>query len=189
MTMNNPTATDALKSNLGEAGSHLKSAAAAASEAIRGAAGSAGDELKLGKANVKSELADSALSALAAGESGGAAAMEQVDQLMDKGRDLIDSVERYITLEIIDNEWKEHLREMDDLRRNVQNASIEQKDPLLIYKLESFKLFDAMVARISGEVVSFLVRAGLPSAQPQIQQAQAPRPPQQKLQSSAFRIY
>jgi len=91
MTMNNPTATDALKSNLGEAGSHLKSAAAAASEAIRGAAGSAGDELKLGKATVKSELADGALSALAAGESGGAAAMEQVDQLMDKGRDLIDS--------------------------------------------------------------------------------------------------
>jgi ElaB/YqjD/DUF883 family membrane-anchored ribosome-binding protein len=91
MTMNNPTATDALKSNLGEAGSHLKSAAAAASEAIKGAAGSAGDELKLGKANVKAELADSALSALAAGESGGAAAMEQVDHLMDKGRDLIDS--------------------------------------------------------------------------------------------------
>ena len=89
--MNNPTATDALKSNLGEAGSHLKSAAAAASDAIRGAAGSAGDELKLGKANVKSELADGALSALAAGEVGGAAAMEQVDQLMDKGRDLIDS--------------------------------------------------------------------------------------------------
>ena len=89
--MNNPNATDALKSNLGEAGSHLKSAAAAASEAIRGAAGSAGDELKLGKANVKSELADGALSALAAGEAGGAAAMEQVDQLMDKGRDLIDS--------------------------------------------------------------------------------------------------
>jgi ElaB/YqjD/DUF883 family membrane-anchored ribosome-binding protein len=89
--MNNPTSTDALKSNLGEAGSHLKSAAAAASEAIRGAAGSAGDELKLGKANVKSELADSALSGIAAAEHGGAAAMEQVDQLMDKGRDLIDS--------------------------------------------------------------------------------------------------
>ena len=89
--MNNPTSTDALKSNLGEAGSHLKSAAAAASEAIRGAAGSAGDELKLGKANVKSELADSALSGIAAAEHGGAAAMEQVDVLMDKGRDLIDS--------------------------------------------------------------------------------------------------
>ena len=94
--MNNPTATDAMKSNLGEAGSHLKSAAAAASEAIRGAAGTAGDELKLGKANVKAELADTALSALAAGESGGAAAMEQVDQLMDKGRDLIDSAAELI---------------------------------------------------------------------------------------------
>ena len=89
--MNNPTETDALKSNLSEAGSHLKSAAAAASEALRGAAGSAGDELKLGKANVKSELADSALSGIAAAEHGGAAAMEQVDVLMDKGRDLIDS--------------------------------------------------------------------------------------------------
>ena len=99
-------------------------------------------------------------------------------------RELIDSIERYITLAIIDNEWKEHLREMDDLRRNVQNASIEQKDPLLIYKLESFKLFDAMVVRISGEVVSFLVRAGLPTAQPQVQQAVAPKPPQQKLQTS-----
>ena len=89
--MNNPTATDAVKSNLSEAGSHLKSAAAAASEALIGAAGSAGDELKLGKANVKAELADSALSGLAAAESGGAAAKEQVDALMDKGRDLIDS--------------------------------------------------------------------------------------------------
>jgi preprotein translocase subunit SecA len=56
----------------------------------------------------------------------------------------------YITLAIIDNEWKEHLREMDELRRSVQNASIEQKDPLLIYKLESFNLFKAMIERING---------------------------------------
>ena len=89
--MSNPTATDAMKSNLGEAGSHLKSAASAAGEAIKGAAGAAGDELKLGKANVKSELADSALAGIAAAEVGGAAAREQVDALMDKGRDLIDS--------------------------------------------------------------------------------------------------
>ena len=89
--MNTPTATDAVKSNLSEAGSHLKSAASAAGEALKGAAGSAGDELKLGKANVTAELADSALSGLAAAESGGAAAKEQVDALMDKGRDLIDS--------------------------------------------------------------------------------------------------
>jgi len=89
--MQNPNATDALKSNLNEAGSHLKTAASAASDAIRGAAGSAGEELRLGKATVKAELADGALSGLAAAESGGAAAMEQVDVLMDKGRDLIDS--------------------------------------------------------------------------------------------------
>ncbi|MCC6839678.1 MAG: preprotein translocase subunit SecA [Flavobacteriales bacterium] len=88
-----------------------------------------------------------------------------------EARDLVDSIEKYITLAIIDNEWKEHLREMDDLRRDVQNASIEQKDPLLIYKLESFKLFDAMIDRISGEVVEFLVRAGLPAADPAVQQA------------------
>ena len=94
--MNNPTATDAVKSNLSEAGSHLMSAAAAASEALIGAAGSAGDELKLGKANVKAELADSALSGLAAAESGGAAAKEQVDALMDKGRDLVDSAAELI---------------------------------------------------------------------------------------------
>jgi ElaB/YqjD/DUF883 family membrane-anchored ribosome-binding protein len=80
-----------MKSHLGEAGGHLKQAAVDTGEALRNAAGAAADELRLGKANVKSELADSALSALAAGESGGAAAMEQVDQLMDKGRDLIDS--------------------------------------------------------------------------------------------------
>jgi ElaB/YqjD/DUF883 family membrane-anchored ribosome-binding protein len=83
--------TDALKSNLGETGSHLKSAAAAAGGAIKGAASVAAEELKLGKAQVKAELADGALSGIAAAEAGGAAAKEQVDALMDKGRDLIDS--------------------------------------------------------------------------------------------------
>ncbi|MBK6893477.1 MAG: preprotein translocase subunit SecA [Flavobacteriales bacterium] len=107
-----------------------------------------------------------------------------------EGRDLIDSVEKYITLAIIDNEWKEHLREMDDLRRDVQNASIEQKDPLLIYKLESFKLFDAMIDRISNEVVEFLVRAGLPSAEPAVQQAQErkPTPEEQRMQTSRTEV-
>ena len=75
--MSMPTNTDALKSSLGEAGSHLASAAAAAGEAIKGAASAAGDELRLGKANVKSELADSALSGIAAAEAGGGAAREQ----------------------------------------------------------------------------------------------------------------
>lgn len=89
--MNSPTNTENLKENLSETGSHLKSAASAAGEAIKGAASAAGDELRLGKANVKSELADGALSGIAAAEVSGAAAKEQMDALMDKGRDLIDS--------------------------------------------------------------------------------------------------
>ncbi|WP_046657978.1 hypothetical protein [Lysobacter capsici] len=86
-----PTSTDAIKSNLGEAGTHLKQAAADAGDAIRSAAGVAGEELKIGKANVKSGLADSALAGIAAAENAGGAAREQVDALMDKGRDLIES--------------------------------------------------------------------------------------------------
>ena len=86
-----PTSTDAMKANLGEAGSHLKQAAADAGVAIRGAAGAAGDELKIGKANVKAALADGALAGIAAAEHAGSAAREQVDVLMDKGRDLIES--------------------------------------------------------------------------------------------------
>ncbi len=101
-----------------------------------------------------------------------------------EGRELTANVEKYIALAIIDNEWKEHLREMDDLRRSVQNATYEQKDPLLIYKLESFNLFKAMIERMNGEVIGFLARAGLPSAQPQVQRTQAPPPPQQRLQTS-----
>jgi len=100
-----------------------------------------------------------------------------------QGHDLITSIEKYIALAIIDNEWKEHLREMDELRRSVQNASIEQKDPLLIYKLESYNLFKAMIERINGDVVGFLAKAGLPTAEPHVQQAQAPREPQQRLQT------
>jgi len=89
--MMSPTNTENLKEHLGEAGAHLKSAASAAGSAVKGAAGAAGDELRLGKANMKAELSDSALSGLAAAELGGAAAKEQVDALMDKGKDLIDS--------------------------------------------------------------------------------------------------
>lgn len=86
-----PTNTENMKEHLGEAGSHLKSAANAAGSAVKGAAGAAGDELRLGKATMKAELSDSALAGLAAAELGGAAAKEQVDALMDKGKDLMDS--------------------------------------------------------------------------------------------------
>ena len=91
-----PTSTENMKENLAEAGSHLKAAAGAAGEAIRGAGSAAGDELRLGRANVKAELADSALAGLAAAEEGAAVAREQVDALMDKGKDLIDSAAELI---------------------------------------------------------------------------------------------
>ena len=91
-----PTASDNMKASLGEAGSHLRQAAGHAGEAIKGAAGAAGDEMRLGKANVKSDLADGALSGIAALEQAGAASREQMDALMDKGRDLFDSASELI---------------------------------------------------------------------------------------------
>ena len=90
------TNTDALKSNLGEAGTHLKQAASAAGEALKSAASAAGDEMKLGKAQMKSELADGALAGISAGEHLGGAAGEQMNALMDKSRDLIDSAAELI---------------------------------------------------------------------------------------------
>lgn len=79
-----------------------------------------------------------------------------------QGKELIREVEKGVMLAMIDNEWKEHLREMDDLRQSVQNARYEQKDPLLIYKFESFELFKAMISRINEDMASFLIKASLP---------------------------
>jgi len=90
------SASGSLKSNLGQAGSHLKQAAGHAGVAVKGAASAAGEEMRLGKANVKSELAESALSGIAAAEQATAAGREQVDALMDKGRDLLDSASELI---------------------------------------------------------------------------------------------
>ena len=64
---------------------------------------------------------------------------------------------------MIDDEWKEHLREMDDLKQSVQNAVYEQKDPLLIYKFESFNLFNRMLTEVNKEIVSFLMKGNLPN--------------------------
>ena len=75
-------------------------------------------------------------------------------------------IEKSITLGLIDNAWKEHLRELDDLKEAVQNASYEQKDPLVIYKLESFNLFKAMLEKINEDVISFLMRADIPTQDP-----------------------
>ena len=100
-----------------------------------------------------------------------------------KGREVGLSFEKGITLAVIDNAWKEHLRAMDDLKESVQNASYEQKDPLLIYKLESFNLFDQLLVRISQEIVSFLNKGRIPMAEeaPQVREAQLPQSDAKKL--------
>jgi preprotein translocase subunit SecA len=73
------------------------------------------------------------------------------------------TLEKQIVLVIIDQHWKEHLRSMDDLRTNVQHARHEQKDPLLIYKFESYELFKQMIQKINAEVASFLMKCTIPT--------------------------
>ena len=73
--------------------------------------------------------------------------------------ELIHSMEKMITLAIIDQQWKEHLRDMDDLKQSVQNAVYEQKDPLLIYKFEGFEAFKRFIAEVNEQTVSFLVKS------------------------------
>jgi preprotein translocase subunit SecA len=91
-------------------------------------------------------------------------------------RELIKSMEKMITLAIIDQLWKEHLREMDDLKQSVQNAVFEQKDPLLIYKFEGFELFKRFIAKVNEDTISFLLKADIPVQEPeQVQEARAQR--------------
>jgi preprotein translocase subunit SecA len=105
--------------------------------------------------------------------------------LNSQGQELALGIEKGVTLSIIDNEWKEHLRDMDDLRQSVQNARFEQKDPLLIYKFESFNLFRKMIEKVSFEVVSFLSKAALPGAPEQVRTQAPPRVAEQRgLQAS-----
>ncbi len=79
-----------------------------------------------------------------------------------EGKHIAKEYEKNITLGMIDNEWKEHLREMDDLRSAVNNAQYEQKDPLLVYKLESFDLFKGMLLRLNTETTEFLMKVDIP---------------------------
>ncbi|MEO0403280.1 MAG: SEC-C metal-binding domain-containing protein, partial [Bacteroidota bacterium] len=78
------------------------------------------------------------------------------------GKEVVEALERNVSLAFIDDQWKEHLRAMDDLRSNVQHARFEQKDPLLIYKFQSFELFKEMVTRVNGRTAGFLLRCNLP---------------------------
>ncbi|MEN8805328.1 MAG: preprotein translocase subunit SecA [Wenyingzhuangia sp.] len=90
-----------------------------------------------------------------------------------EGAELISDFEKNITLAIIDEEWKNHLRNMDDLKQSVQNASYEQKDPLLIYKFEAYELFKKMLEKVNKEVLSFLFKGELPDSNQQISEAKA----------------
>jgi len=93
-----------------------------------------------------------------------------------EGKALINSFEKNVTLAIIDEAWKVHLREMDNLKQSVQNAVYEQKDPLLIYKFESFNLFKSMLEKLNSDITSFLYKANLPIRDPkEVQQAKAPQ--------------
>ena len=78
-----------------------------------------------------------------------------------EGKEVVRALEKTITLRVIDEYWKEHLRDMDDLKQSVQNAAYEQKDPILVYKSESFELFITVLENISRDVLAFLMRAFL----------------------------
>ena len=91
------------------------------------------------------------------------------------GKEIGKALSKTIVLFEIDRHWKEHLREMDDLKQSVQNASSEQKDPLLIYKFESFNLFSSMLESLNIDALSFLLRAGIALREDAPRQAAEPR--------------
>jgi preprotein translocase subunit SecA len=92
----------------------------------------------------------------------------------NKGKELVKSYQKQIILNTFDEAWKEQLREMDDLKQSVQNATYEQKDPLLIYKFESFNLFKVMVNKVNKDIVSTLMKGHIPIQNPdQVREASA----------------
>ena len=101
-------------------------------------------------------------------------------------REVVKSFEKSILLHVIDEAWKENLRELDELKHSVQNASYEQKDPLLIYKLESVNLFDAMVAKINNETISILMRGQIPVQEEPTEEQKAEIAARQQAQAAAL---
>lgn len=105
------------------------------------------------------------------------------------GTQLVTDFEKNISLAIIDDSWKTHLRKMDELKQSVQLAVHEQKDPLLIYKFEAFELFKSMIEKVNKEVVSFLFKGELPSENANtIQQADTIRRPKENLKTTKEEI-
>ncbi|MEN2280744.1 preprotein translocase subunit SecA [Algoriphagus sp. SE2] len=106
-----------------------------------------------------------------------------------EGRELIRSIEKNVTLAIIDQNWKEHLRDMDDLKQSVQNAVYEQKDPLLIYKFEAFEMFKRFIGKLNEDMISFISRADLPKQDPsQVHAAQPNRVSEPQGQASKAEV-
>src|SRR6056300_252029 len=106
-----------------------------------------------------------------------------------KGKQLITDFKKNITLAMVDEAWKTHLRKMDELKQSVQLAVHEQKDPLLIYKFEAFELFKGMLERVNKDIVSFLFKGELPSENPgQIQEARQQRRAKENLQTTKEEI-
>jgi preprotein translocase subunit SecA len=107
------------------------------------------------------------------------------------GEELANALERTITLSIIDDNWKEHLRAMDDLKQSVQTAYLEQKDPLVIYKVEAYSLFRQMSGELNKEIVSFLTHSSLPiqeESAPQLNEGRQQRTDMSRMQANKDQV-
>jgi len=119
------------------------------------------------------------------GQKGVNVAVDLKKALSSNGSELINSFERMVSLANIDENWKEHLRELDELKQASNNASLEQKDPLLIYKLESFNLFKDMVSKLNSETLSLLFRGYVQNQDPdQVREARTRRTDHARMQTS-----
>ncbi|MFM8489396.1 MAG: SEC-C metal-binding domain-containing protein, partial [Bacteroidota bacterium] len=105
------------------------------------------------------------------------------DAIKSDGKTIMRDVEKVATLALIDDAWKEHLRNVDDLKESVQGASFEQKDPLVIYKVEAYNLFEGLIGHINVSVTSFLLKGSLTLPD----QDAAQRAQQQQAAAEAFR--
>jgi preprotein translocase subunit SecA len=94
------------------------------------------------------------------------------------GYEVFKAFEKSVVLALIDDAWKEHLREMDELKQSVQNAVYEQKDPLIVYKMEAFNMFKQMLATVNKDIVSFLFKGNIPSQDPDQVREARPQPRQ-----------
>ncbi|WP_018616311.1 preprotein translocase subunit SecA [Segetibacter koreensis] len=108
--------------------------------------------------------------------------------LESNGYELTQALERNVALSLIDDAWKEHLRAMDDLKQSVQTASYEQKDPLVIYKMEAFGLFKKLDEQINRDIISFLCHAGIPVEQEQAPERVIHEGREQKTDMSKMRV-